>query len=91
MPSFTTIDSGEATVIALAALAWTLEDQDRAERLLALTGLAPSDLRERIGDPSVQAAVLAFLASHEPDLVACADALRRRPEALVAAKQVLEA
>ena len=91
MPSVTTIDAAEATVIALAALAWTLEDGARAERLLALTGLTPDDLRERIAEPSVQAAVLGFLESHEPDLVACADAIDRRPDQLAAAKRVLEA
>ncbi|RYD62495.1 MAG: DUF3572 family protein [Sphingomonadales bacterium] len=91
MRSPTTIDAEPATVIALAALAWTLEDGARAERLLALTGLTPDDLRERIGKPAVQAAVLGFLEAHEPDLVACADALRRRPDDLVAAKWRLEA
>ena len=63
----------------------------RAERLLALTGLDADDLRARAGDPALLAAVLGFLASHEPDLLACADALDIAPEALVAAQQELEA
>jgi hypothetical protein len=44
-------------------------------RLLALTGLTPDDLRARLGERSVLAAILGFLEAHEPDLVACAEAL----------------
>ena len=36
------------------------------------------------------AAILAFLEAHEADLVACAEALDERPEALVAARRALE-
>jgi hypothetical protein len=82
--------SEEALVLALSALAWTLSDQVRADRLLALTGLSPADLRERAGEPSVLAAVLGFLENHEPDLIACASALDRKPERLVRARMELE-
>jgi hypothetical protein len=81
----------DAAALALSALAWTLSDQPRAERLLALTGLSPSDLRARAGEASVLAAVLGFLENHEPDLVACAAALDRKPERLVRARMELEA
>ena len=77
-------------MLALAALAWTLGDGARAERLLAVTGLAPADLRRRADDPAVLAAVLAFLEAHEPDLVACADALEVPPATLVRAHAALE-
>ena len=69
---------------------WTLSDAPRAERMLALTGLDSDELRARAGDPSLLAAVLGFLAQHEPDLTACAEALDVRPEALVAAQRKLE-
>uniref|UniRef100_UPI001576429A DUF3572 family protein n=1 Tax=Sphingomonas bacterium TaxID=1895847 RepID=UPI001576429A len=62
----------------------------RAERLLALTGLDPAELRARAAEPAVLAAALAFLESHEPDLVACADALGMAPATLVAARGELE-
>jgi hypothetical protein len=75
----------------LEALAWTLADDARAARLLALTGLTPDDLRARAGEPAVLAAVLRFLAGHEPDLIACADALGVTPAALVDAAERLEA
>ncbi len=68
----------------LAALAWTLAEPSRADRLLALTGLDPDGLRARVGEPALLAAVIAFLANHEPDLVACAAAIGLTPEQLVA-------
>lgn len=77
-------------VTALSALRWTLEDVARAERLLALTGLSASDLRRGAADPAVLAAVLQFLEGHEPDLLACADALRIDPAELVSARASLE-
>lgn len=78
-------------VLGLSALRWTLEDQARAERLLALTGLTPSSLRVGAGDARVLAAVIAFLEAHEPDLLACAEALDVAPAELVRAGAVLEA
>jgi hypothetical protein len=78
-------------VVALSALCWVLEDSPRADRLLALTGLAPADLRARATDPATLAAVLLFLESHEPDLVACATALDLTPPALIQARTRLEA
>lgn len=80
----------DAAAIALHALAWILSDDARAERLLVLTGLDADELRERATEPAVLAATLAFLESHEPDLVACADAIGHPPQALVAARQRLE-
>lgn len=66
-----------------------LADDDHAQRLLALTGLAPDDLRARLGEAGVQVAVLDFLAAHEADLIACADALGVAPPALVHARAQL--
>ena len=78
----------EAT--ALRALVWTLSDEDRAGRLLALTGLEPDRLRATAGEPATLAAVLGFLEAHEGDLIACADALEMTPAALVATRERLE-
>jgi len=80
-------DSG---ALALAALGWVLEDQSRAERLLALTGLSPEGLRDGLSDPRLLAAIIRFLEAHEPDLVACAEHLAIRPEVLVSARRLLE-
>jgi hypothetical protein len=78
-------------VVALSALSWTLQDHARAERLLALTGLTVSGLRDRAGDSAVLAAVLMFLEAHEPDLLACAAALDISPAKLVRTRELLEA
>ena len=86
-PASSNEEAAETT--ALRAVAWTLEDEGRADRLLALTGLDGAALRARIGEPAVLAAALGFLESHEPDLVACADALDLPPAALVRARTAL--
>lgn len=80
----------EASALALRALGWTLSDGDRAGRLLALTGLGPLDLRERIAEAALQAAILRHLEAYEPDLVACADALGVEAVRLVEARRALE-
>jgi hypothetical protein len=80
----------DAETLALSALGWTLAEGDRAQRLLALTGLSPEDLRDRLGEPGLLAAVLGFLEAHEPDLISCADALGVKPLALVEARRRLE-
>ncbi|MEH3045792.1 DUF3572 family protein [Sphingomonas adhaesiva] len=80
----------DTQTVALQALVWTLADEARAGRLVALTGLTPADLRARLGEPAVLAACLAFLEGHEPDLVACAGAIGATPDALVAARAALE-
>jgi len=81
----------DPTELALSALGWVLEDTDRAQRLLSLTGLTPDALREGLMAAHVQAAVLEFLANHEPDFVACAEALAVAPGEIVAASQELGA
>ncbi|GAA0726093.1 DUF3572 domain-containing protein [Sphingomonas japonica] len=83
-------DTSHAEAIALQALAWTLGDPARADRLLALTGLDVPTLRARAGERTTLAAILGFLAQHEPDLVACADALAIPPHALIAAHATME-
>ena len=80
----------EDEALALHALGWILADEPRAERLLGMTGLSPESLRASLGQRATLAAVLAFLAGHEADLVACADTLDIAPERLAAAGRRLE-
>ncbi|MCL4673237.1 MAG: DUF3572 family protein [Sphingomonadaceae bacterium] len=75
--------------VALGALGWILTDQDRADRLLSLTGLDADTLRDHLTERTTLAAVLEFLVNHEPDLVLAADALGRTPQELVAAHRSL--
>jgi hypothetical protein len=76
--------------LALGALGWTLSEDRRAQRLVALTGLTPAGMRERLEDRGFLAEVLRFLEGHEPDLVACAGDLAVSPAQLVAAREALE-
>jgi len=50
-----------AETLALSALGWVLTDQNRALRLLDLTGLTPAELRGGLHDPAILAAALRFL------------------------------
>ena len=75
---------------ALQALGWTLSDDGRADRFLALTGLSPEQLRARIGERSLLAALIRFLEAHEPDLVACAAFIGITPLQLVDVRRRLE-
>ena len=82
--------TNDEEALALGALGWTLSEERRAGRFVALTGLTPTGMRERLDDRGFLAAVLRFLEGHEPDLVACADELGVSPAALVAAREALE-
>lgn len=68
-----------------------LRDDDRADRLLTLTGLTGDDLRERLGERSVLAAVIDYLCAYEPDLLAAAEHLGVAPQALADAGRDLSA
>ena len=80
----------QAESLAYEALVWALSDSIRARRLLDLTGLDPQGLRDDIGSAAVQSAILGFLLDHEPDLLACAEALARSPGDIARARHILE-
>ena len=75
--------------LALSALGWILGDPSRADRLLALTGITPDDLRSGLGNPAILGAVLDFLAGNENDLLAAADALDVSPGSFALAREQL--
>jgi hypothetical protein len=84
---------GEQTndeAVALGALTWVLSDDARAERFLALTGLTPADLRARLDEREMLAAVLRFIEAHEPDLLAASDMLGLAPNEIPEARRRLE-
>lgn len=84
-------NDADPVTVALEALVATLGQEGRARRLLDLTGLTADELRSRAAEPSLLAAVLAFLESHEPDLVAVSAEIGRKPEELVTARRLLDA
>ncbi len=75
--------------MALHALAWIAGDERLLPRLLALTGLDAATLREQAGNPAVLGATLDFLAAHEADFIACAEAIGSEPARLAAARGAL--
>lgn len=90
------IKIGETTVndpsaLALRAIGWIVSDDARGARFLALTGLTPELLRDRLGSAEVQRAALEFLGAHEPDLIAAAEDLGVAPMDLAAAGERLGA
>lgn len=68
--------------LALKALGWLLSDDRRATRFLAITGLDPDGLRALAGTTALDDAVLGFLEAHQPDLIACAEAIGVEPQRL---------
>jgi hypothetical protein len=71
---------------ALQLVGWIVSDSVRADRMLGLTGLTPDDLRGALGDRATLGALMDFVINHEPDLLACAEALGVTPAALVAVR-----
>lgn len=75
-----------AKTLALAALGWILQDGERAERYLELTGLDADSLRAGLDDPALLGSTIDFLANYEPDLIRASEALAVSPEELIAQK-----
>lgn len=61
----TSFSSDEAQAMALRALAFLVEDAERIERFLGLTGVDPGDLRALAREPGFLLAVLDHLAGEE--------------------------
>ena len=80
----------DPVILALAALAATLSDDRRAQRLLDLTGIGTAQLRTEANAPRLLAALLRFLEAHEPDLVSVSEQIGVAPELLVEARRDLE-
>ena len=72
--------------MALRLVGWIVSDVARADRMVALTGLSPDDLRDSLGERATLCALMDFVINHEPDLLACAEALGVKPAAIVEAR-----
>ncbi|HEX7822961.1 MAG TPA: DUF3572 domain-containing protein [Sphingobium sp.] len=73
--------------VALLAIGWIVAEPGRSERFLGLTGLDSAQLRDGLCDAAVLGAAIDFLLTHEPDLIACSEAIGETPETIVAARQ----
>ncbi len=83
-------DHDLAATTALQALGFILADDRLRQRFIDLSGVSADDLRHGLGNPSVLGAILGFLASHEPDLMACAAALGMAPDQLMQCARLLQ-
>ena len=75
--------------LGLQALAFLIGDEDRRQRFLGLTGIAPESLRSLAADPAGLGAVLDYLLGWEPLLLEFAAAHDLPPESVAAARRKL--
>lgn len=73
--------------LALQLVGWIVADQQRADRMVALTGLDAPALRAGLSDRGTLTALMDFVIAHEPDLVACAEAIGVSPARLTATRE----
>lgn len=71
--------------IAVAILEWLANEPDMLSRFLALSGLAPHDLRAAMADVGFHAGLLDFVMQHEPSLMAFSAVSGFKPEQIAAA------
>ncbi len=76
-------------IIALRALGYIVSEDALRDRFVALTGLDPDTLRKNLDQPGTLASILEFLVSHEPDLIAAAQAQDISPDTMVKAWRAL--
>ncbi len=79
----------EAETLALKALAFLAASPDDLGQFVRLTGVTPSNLRMRAGDPDILAAVMDFLLADDARLTAFCHALALDPRTLHAARRAL--
>lgn len=75
--------------LAHEALAFVISDGETAGAFLAQTGLAVEDLRARIADPELLAAVLDFILAEDFRVLEVARACGTSPKALATARATL--
>ncbi|MCG8547388.1 MAG: DUF3572 domain-containing protein [Alphaproteobacteria bacterium] len=85
------IEREQAEALALQALAYLAEDDERFRRFLLLTGTALADIRARAADPAFLSGVMDHLISDEPLLLSFAEQATLDPAAVVAARRSLPA
>ena len=78
-----------AEILALDALAYLASHSNGLPRFIALSGLAPEDLRNRAGDSELLASVIDFLLSDEVLCAGFLEAKKLDPRTLHAARRAL--
>jgi hypothetical protein len=79
----------DAEVVAIRTLGYLASREAPLTRFMALTGVAPEDLRARAGDADFLASVLDYVLADEPLLIDAAASLDLAPEELTRAGELL--
>ena len=79
----------QAKNVAWQALAFLVDEEDVLQRFMDLSGVDPSDLRERADDPAMLAGVLDFFLGFEPQLLQMCEATGLPAEAAAQARHFL--
>ena len=83
------IQEAEAADLARGVLVFLAADIDRLGRFLAVTGIGPAEIRERVDDRAFLAGILDYILSDEPLLLIHAEEAGVSPESFAAARQAL--
>jgi hypothetical protein len=81
--------STDPAILALQALAHVAGDEAMGPRFLALTGMDGAALRASADRPETLIALMDYLMANEHDLLATAEAIGVKPEALAQAARAL--
>ena len=82
-----TMEYGEN--LAILALGFLADDPERLDRFLSLAGIEPGMIRAAASDPAFLAGVLDHVAADEPLLLAVAEHIGVKPEAVMRARAAL--
>ncbi len=80
---------GEAEALALRALTFILENDERIQKFLQITGVDPNDLSGLAAQPTFLLAVLDYLAGDEELLLSFAQEIQVNPETIGLARRAL--
>jgi len=83
------VTNESAQALALTALAFLLEDPDRAARFCAVSGVAGTDLATQLADAAFLGGVLDFVLEDEALLAEVATAAGLPPETVLGARRRL--
>jgi Protein of unknown function (DUF3572) len=76
------MNSDQAEILALKALAFLAHSPEELDRFVSLSGLTPDDLRERAGEPETLAAVMDFLMAEDARVMGFCEEARIDPREL---------
>ncbi len=84
-----TISQADSQAIAIQALTYIAADGEQMNRFVALSGIAPEELRSAAQEPGFLVGVLDFFMGHEPTLMAFAANAGISPEDVTMARHRL--